>query len=68
MYWFEEYIGKPWQPVPDPPRSFTCGHLGRWIYQERLGIDTPLSSLLTASRGLLFFLALVPVSDYEVAV
>jgi hypothetical protein len=42
MYWFEEYIGKPWEAVPNPPQSFTCGHLGRWIYQQRLGVDTPL--------------------------
>jgi hypothetical protein len=42
MQWYEALLGKPWASVPDPPRSFTCGHLGRWIYLERLAIDTQL--------------------------
>jgi hypothetical protein len=42
MQWYEALLGKPWQAVPDPPNSFTCGHLGRWILHERLGLDTPL--------------------------
>jgi hypothetical protein len=41
MQWYEALLGKPWQAVPDPPNSFTCGHLGRWILHERLGLDTP---------------------------
>jgi hypothetical protein len=38
--WWQEYIGRPWAAVPDPPRTFTCGELGRWILKERLGVDT----------------------------
>ena len=41
MYWFEEYIGKPWEAVPNPPHSFTCGELCRWILRERYGLDVP---------------------------
>lgn len=41
MYWFEQYIGKPWVDTPDPPHSFTCGELVRHIFKDRLGIDTP---------------------------
>jgi hypothetical protein len=42
MHWYESLLGKPWQAVPDPPNSFTCGHLGRWVLKERLDLDTPL--------------------------
>jgi hypothetical protein len=42
MQWYESLLGKPWEAVPDPPHSFTCGHLGRWVFQDRLGLDTPL--------------------------
>ncbi len=38
MYWFEEYIGRPWAAVPNPPHSFTCGELGRYVLRERLGL------------------------------
>jgi hypothetical protein len=38
--WWEEYLGKPWAAVPDPPRSFTCGELARHILRERLGVET----------------------------
>jgi hypothetical protein len=42
MRWYEELLGRPWKAVPNPPESFTCGHLGQWIFRERLGLDTPL--------------------------
>jgi hypothetical protein len=42
MHWYEEYIGKLWEAIPNPPHSFTCGELVRYIYKTRLGIDTPL--------------------------
>ena len=38
-YWFEKYIGLPWAGVPEPPKSFTCGELVRYIYRERFGFD-----------------------------
>lgn len=41
LFWYEEFIGKPWKAVPVPPNSFTCGELVRYIYKHRLGIDTP---------------------------
>ena len=41
MAWYEEYIGRPWGAVPDPPRSFTCGELVRHIMRERHGIHMP---------------------------
>lgn len=39
--WYESYIGKPWQAVPDPPDSFTCGELVRYIHKQLLGINCP---------------------------
>jgi len=42
MRWYEEYVGKPWAQVPNPPHSFTCGELVKYIYKNRLGVDTPL--------------------------
>lgn len=41
MAWFEEYIGKPWHEKCDPPKSFNCGELIRYIYKDRLSIDLP---------------------------
>jgi hypothetical protein len=38
--WWEVYIGKPWAAVPNPPQTFTCGELCRWILRDRLGVDT----------------------------
>ena len=42
MRWYEEYVGKPWAQMPNPPHSFTCGELVKYIYKNRLGVDTPL--------------------------
>ncbi len=39
MRWWEEYIGRPWARVPEPPRSFTCGELVRHVMRERLGVE-----------------------------
>lgn len=39
MRWHEQYLGKPWAAVPDPPHSFTCGELLRWVYRVHLGVD-----------------------------
>ncbi len=48
--WCDAYIGKPWAPVPDPPRSFSCGELVRHLFRERLGIDMPA---ILANAGVL---------------
>ena len=37
--WHEEYLGKPWAGVPDPPNSFTCGELIRYIYHHDYGYE-----------------------------
>lgn len=42
MRWYESLIGKPWARIPEPPQSFTCGELGRYVFRERLGLETPL--------------------------
>lgn len=41
MSWYEKYLGKPWASPADPPQSFNCGDLARWVYQHELGLDTP---------------------------
>lgn len=40
MAWYEDYVGRPWQAVPCPPQSYTCGELVRAVYRDRLGIDS----------------------------
>jgi hypothetical protein len=40
--WFEQFIGKPWARVPQPPKSFNCGELVRFIYKGRFNVDTPI--------------------------
>lgn len=37
--WWQSYISKPWLANPDPPVSYNCGELVRYIYREHLGID-----------------------------
>lgn len=41
IHWYDEYIGKPWRAVPDPPESYTCGELCRHILQTRCGLNVP---------------------------
>lgn len=31
--WYLEFLGKPWRGVPNPPLSFNCGELIRYIYR-----------------------------------
>ena len=38
--WHEKYLGKPWVADPNPPESFNCGELLRYIHKAELGIDT----------------------------
>lgn len=42
MWWFEQYLGKPFDKPADPPRSFNCGILGQYILKAHCGIETPL--------------------------
>ena len=39
--WYEKYIGKPWEGVPNPPSSYTCGELARAVLREQCGIEAP---------------------------
>lgn len=39
--WYEKYIGKPWEGVPNPPHSYTCGELARAVLREQCGIEAP---------------------------
>jgi hypothetical protein len=39
MQWYDALLGKPWEAVADPPNSFTCGELCRWILTQRLGLE-----------------------------
>ena len=40
MAWYEQYVGKPWEAVPNPPVSYTCGELVRAVYRDVLSIDS----------------------------
>jgi len=39
--WYEQYIGRPWAAAPNPPESFNCGELLRYIHLKELNIETP---------------------------
>lgn len=39
--WTAKYIGKPWRVNPNPPQSFNCGELVRYVYKHELGIFSP---------------------------
>ena len=38
--WHEEFLGRPWEGVPHPPASFTCGELIRYVYKRDFGHNT----------------------------
>ena len=38
--WWKQYLGKPWEAVPNPPHSYTCGELLRAVHLEMFGIET----------------------------
>ena len=42
MRWHEQYLGKPWAHNPNPPDSFNCGELLRYIYRAHFGYDAPV--------------------------
>ena len=37
--WWNDYLGKPWAAIPEPPHSYTCGELGRCVLREQVGIE-----------------------------
>lgn len=39
--WINDLVGRPWAEVPEPPASYNCGELLRYIYRTRLGIASP---------------------------
>jgi hypothetical protein len=40
--WHEQYLGKPWEGSPKPPRSYNCGELVRHVYIDLHGIDSAM--------------------------
>lgn len=40
MFWYEELVGKPWAAHANPPESFNCGELIRYVHKLRFGINT----------------------------
>lgn len=38
--WYEKYIGTPWASPANPPKTFNCGDLARYVYKNELGLDT----------------------------
>lgn len=68
-YWHEKYIGKPWVSTPNPPESFNCGELLRYVHRHELGIETTaieadaavLSQCVANMRPEIF--GLVPLAD-----
>lgn len=51
-YWFLEYLGKPWKPIPDPPNSYNCGELVRSIYLDLFNIKTNAIPINNAQSSL----------------
>lgn len=39
--WYEKYLGKPWKGIGNPPQSFNCGDLVKYVYEHELGIKMP---------------------------
>jgi hypothetical protein len=39
MLWWEKYIGKPWAAQAEPPQSFNCGELVRYVLKTRLNVE-----------------------------
>lgn len=39
--WLNDLVGRPWVRIPDPPRTFNCGELPRWVLMTKLGLDIP---------------------------
>ena len=35
--WYEEFLGIPWAGIPDPPRTFNCGELLRFVFKRECG-------------------------------
>lgn len=50
MFWFEQYINRPWAEIPNPPESFTCGELVRFILHQHCGLEIPPIIANAASR------------------
>ncbi len=37
--WHEAYLGKPWSGTPNPPETFSCGELLRYVYRQDSGYE-----------------------------
>lgn len=40
MFWYEELMGRPWENIANPPKTFNCGELVRYVHKLRFGIET----------------------------
>lgn len=38
--WWEDFVGKPWVAIPEPPNSFNCGELVRYTFNHIHGVDS----------------------------
>ena len=45
-------MGRPWRANPEPPDSFNCGELVRWVYLHFWGIDSPAIPVKNANDRL----------------
>lgn len=50
--WYLDYLGKPWQAVPNPPESYNCGELVRSVYRDILGVETAAIPVNNAQSAL----------------
>lgn len=49
--WWTDYLGKPWEAVPNPPESYNCGELVRAVHRDMAGIDSPAIPVSDARSG-----------------
>lgn len=58
--WWLQYLGKPWEAVPNPPESYNCGELVRGIHHDFFGIETVAIPVTTAASRLQCLKAMQP--------
>jgi hypothetical protein len=39
LNWFNNYVGKPWEAKPSPPKSYNCGELLKSVYRDLFDIE-----------------------------
>lgn len=58
--WWLRYLGKPWNALPNPPHSYTCGELVRAVHRDFAGIDSPAIPVTDAQSRLACARAMQP--------